>query len=621
MQTHLKPMAALLLPLFAGDLYAQAHLDTVVVTATRQETRVAEVLADVTVIEREEIERNGQGTITELLARQPGIQTASSGGPGTTTSFYLRGANSDQTKILVDGIAINSVDLSGSPLRFMPLGDVERIEILRGPAATLYGADAIGGVIHIITRRGTPGLRVDGFAGYGSQDTREASAGVSGGNEQWRFRIDANHNSSDGFSAQRHATNRDADDDAYRNNGGSASLSFTPAQGHEMGASYRRNEGLVHYDSGNRPANGDYNDRNYFTTEQWQLFSRNRLTDSWTSRLQYGESEDRQKSYYWDSFAWPAASEVKTKQNTRNRQLSWQNDVTLPLGKLLLAAERLEQKITPDTDYAKRPEADNNSVLAGWTAAVGDHNWQVNARHDDHSEFGGKNTWSAAYGYRFSRELQTHVSYGTAFKAPSVYQLFMISGWGHGNPNLKPEESRNREIGVTWDNGVHSFGAVFYHNRIENLISWVSGGPPFWLGTYENVSKARMEGVTLTYAGRFGAWNLRASYDWLDARDTENDFELGRRARDKAMLGVSRAWGAFEAGVEVLGVGQRYNTNTETDPMGGYGLVNLTARYAISGELAVEARFNNLFDKQYETVSGYNTPGFNAFVGLRYSPK
>lgn len=620
MQIRLKPMAMLLLPLFAGNLYAQAHLDAVVVTATRQETRVTEVLADVTVIDREEIERNGQDTITELLARQPGIQTTSNGGPGTTTNFYLRGANSNQTKVLVDGIAINSADLSGSPLRFMPLGDIERIEILRGPAATLYGADAIGGVIHIITRRGTPGLRVDGFAGYGSKDTSQASAGVSGGNEQWRFRIEANHSSSNGFSAQRHATNHDADDDSWRNNGGAASLSFTPAQGHEIGASYRRNEGLVHYDSGNQPADGDYNDRNYFTTEQWQIFSRNRLTDFWTSHLQYGEAEDRQKSYYWDAWAWPAAAEVVTKQNTRNRQLSWQNDVTLPLGKLLLAAERLEQEITPDTDYNQRPEADNNSVLAGWTAALGDHNWQINARRDEHSEFGGENTWGAAYGYRLSRELRAHVSTGTAFKAPSVYQLFMLSPWGNGNPNLKPEKSRNHEAGLTWDNGMHSLGIIYYRNRITNLIDWVSH-PTTWIGTYENIGKARMEGVTLTYAGHFGNWNLRASYDYLDARDTENDFQLGRRARNKAMLGVSRTWGPFETGLEVLGVGKRYNTNTETDQMGGYSLVNLTARYAINPELAVEARLNNLFDKQYETTHGYNTAGFNAFVGLRYSPK
>ncbi|MCL2344857.1 MAG: TonB-dependent receptor [Desulfobulbus sp.] len=621
MQIRLKPVAALLLPLFAHNLHAQTRLDPVVVTATRQETRVAEVLADVTVIEREEIERSGQDTITELLTRQPGIQTATNGGPGTVTSFYLRGANSNQTKVLVDGMAINSVDLSGSPLRLMPLGDVERIEILRGPAATLYGADAIGGVIHIITRRGEPGLRGDGFVGYGSYNTSQASAGISGGNEQWRFRLEGNHYSSDGFPAQRNATNHDAKDDPYRNNGAAASLSFIPAQGHEIGVSYRRNEGLVHYGSGNVPANGTYDYRTAFTTEQWQVFSRNRLADFWNSSLQYGEFKDNQTSYYWDDYSnWPLAFAAKTVQNTRNRQLSWQNDVTLPLGKLLLAAERQEQEVTPDTGYARRPEISNNSALIGWTAAIGDHNWQINGRRDEHSQFGGENTWSAAYGYRLSRELRAHLSYGTAFKAPSVYQLYMNAPYGVGNPNLNPERSRNREAGLTWDNGVHRIEAVYYHNRIKNLIDWVAD-PITWIGTYENIGRALLKGATLTYAGRFGDWNLNASYDYLDARDTENDLQLGHRARNKATLGVSRAWGAFTAGIEALGVGKRYDSNNETGQMGGYGLVNLTARYAINPELAVEARLNNLFNKNYETVLGYNTSGFNAFVGLRYSPK
>lgn len=612
--------AALPLPLLVSNLYAQTHLDTMVVTATRQETRVAEVLADVTVIDREEIEKSGQDSIAELLARQPGIQAAISGGPGTATSFYLRGANSNQTKVLVDGIAINSADLSGSPLRLMPLGDIERIEILRGPAATLYGADAIGGVIQIITRRGAPGLRADGFAGYGSKNTSEASAGLAGGNEQWRFRIEANHRQSDGFSAQRHARNRDADDDAYRSTGGGASLAFTPAPGHELGAAYRQNDGRVHYDSGFQPATGNYDDRSDFTVAQWQIYSRNRLTDFWTSRLQYGEAEDRQTVWYWDDFAFPAATEVKTRQNTRNRQFTWQNDLTLPLGKLLLAAEHLKQEVQPAADYQQRPEIDNDSLLAGWTATQDAHSLQLNARRDKHSEYGSQTTWSAAYGYRLSRELRAHVSVGTAFKAPSVYQLYMISPWGNGNPDLKPEQSRNRELGLVWDNGIHNISAVYFHNRVRNLIDWASD-PVTYVGTFENIGKARLQGITLTWAGHFGDWRVKAAYDRLDAKDTETGFELGRRARDKGLFGISRSWGPFEAGAEIVAVGKRYDSNQETGRMGGYSLLDLTARYAITHELAVEARLNNVFDKQYETALGYNTPGFNAFVGLRYSPK
>ena len=193
-------------PAFADEI--DSGIDAIVVTATRQAMRTNELLSDVTVIDRGSIEASGQETISDLLARQPGIQMSSSGGPGTTTSFYIRGARPEQTKVLVDGVQLNSVDLSGSPLRFLSLADVERIEILRGPASALYGADAIGGVIQIFTRTGAPGLKADAFAGYGTDNTWQANAGLSGGNEQWRFRIEGNHAASDGFSAQKHASNR-----------------------------------------------------------------------------------------------------------------------------------------------------------------------------------------------------------------------------------------------------------------------------------------------------------------------------------------------------------------------------------------------------------------------------
>ena len=599
-------LAAIPVPIPAFATETDSGTEMVVVTASRQALRANELLSDVTVVDRETIEASGQETIPDLLARQPGIQMSNSGGPGTTTSFYVRGARPEQTKVLVDGVPLNSVDLSGSPLRFLSLADVERIEILRGPASALYGADAIGGVIQIFTRSGAPGLRADAFAGYGMQNTGQTSAGVSGGNEQWRFRVEGNYQSSDGFSAQKNATNEDADRDAYRNSGGSASLSFLPATGHELGFKLRQNAGTTHYDSGNTPADGNFDDRVEFETQQWQVFSRNRLTDAWTSKLLYGEALDEQKSYS----AWSPEGDLL---RTKNNQITWQNDVNLPLGTALLAVERLRQEASPDDGYVASPEQTTDSLLAGWTANYGSHRWQLSARHDDHSEFGGQGAYALAYGYQLSETLRAQASYGTAFKAPSLYQLF--SSW-YGNANLKPEEARNREAALVWERGSQMLSATWYLNKVTDLIDF---SMDTW--TYENVSNARLEGVTLAYAGQFGDWSVRTAYDWLDARNEETDLRLGRRARDKATIAVSRPWGALDAGVELVAVGRRYNTNSETGEMGGYALLNLTTRYAINRELSLEGRINNLFDKDYETVSGYNTPGFNAFVGLRYQPK
>ena len=434
---------ALVAALPALAVEADADSETVVVTATRQPMRANELLSDVTLVDRDAIEASGQETIADLLARQPGVQMSSSGGPGTSTSFYVRGARPEQTKVLVDGVSLNSVDLSGSPLRFLSLADVERIEILRGPASALYGADAIGGVIQIFTRSGAPGLKANAFAGFGTYGTWQANAGLSGGNEQWRFRIEGNREASDGFSAQKNASNMDADKDGYRNSGGGVSLSFLPATGHELGFKFRQNAGTTHYDSGNVPADGNFDDHVDFETQQWQLFARNRLNDVWTSKLLYGETVDDQKSY--SSWA-PEGDRLRTK----NRLTSWQNDVRLPLGTALFALERTEQTASPEENYAASPEQRTDSLIAGWTANHGKHRWQLSARHDDHSEFGAKETYALAYGYQLTDALRAQASYGTAFKAPSLYQLF--SSW-YGNANLKPEAAKNREAALVWGAG------------------------------------------------------------------------------------------------------------------------------------------------------------------------
>ncbi|GHU34326.1 outer membrane protein [Betaproteobacteria bacterium] len=621
LKPHLKPIAALLPLLFVvSSLYAaEDRSDAIVVTATRQPMRASEILADVTVIDREEIEKSGQETLPEILARQPGVQVSNNGGPGTTTAIYLRGANPTQTKILLDGIPANSVSLSGFPLQHLALADVERIEILRGPASSLYGADAIGGVINVITRRGQPGLRADGFAGYGSHNTRQANAGVSGGNEQWRFRVEANSYETDGFSSRRHASNKDADDDAYRNAGGAASLSFLPAKGHEIGLSYRKNKGLSHYDGS---TSGNYDERTRFENETWQIFSKNRILENWQSTVRYGEVEDKSEDN---------ASYGISKFQTRNRHTSWQNDIALPLGKALLAVERLKQEVGPRHDnagaatYTDSPDSHNTSWLLGWTAHLNKHSWQINARRDKHSVFGSKSTYGLSYGYQFTDEWRAHASYGTAFKAPTAYQLFTDMGWGyHGNPDLKPEEAKNAEMGLTWERGAHLVSATYYRNKVKNLIDWQ-------VNTYENVNKALLEGVTLSYAGQFGAWNLRTTYDWLNAENQSKDANgigyerLGRRARNKASVALMHTRGALESGVEVIGVGRRYDTSylktaASKEELGGYTLTNLTARYALNRELSLEARLNNVFDKKYETARNYGTDGFNAFVGLRYSP-
>jgi vitamin B12 transporter len=343
--------------------------------------------------------------------------------------------------------------------------------------------------------------------------------------------------------------------------------------------------------------------------KQWGLHSKNTILDGWTSRVQYGASTDIQRTFN----AWSPKGYLL---HTENRQFSWQNDIRLPsLGQALIAYEHLKQEASPRRDYSASPEITTKSLLAGWTGRYAAHRWQLSARSDDNSRFGRKTTRSLAYGYQLTETLRAHASYGTAFKAPSVYQLYTPT---YGNAELKPETAKNVEAAIFWEKGDHTASATFYRNRVENLIDF-----SLVTYTYMNVSKARLKGMTLAYTGRFGDWSVNAAYDWLDAINEDTHNRLGRRARNRAFVSVGKRWGAASAAVETVVSSRRFNDNNETKAteMGGYALVNLTSRYAFNRELSIEARLNNLFDRKYETAYEYNTLGFNAFVGLRYSPR
>lgn len=618
---RLKRAAALLpLPLLSciAPVHAQQELDPIVVTATRQETRESDLLADVTVISRQQIERHAGQSIIDLLADQPGIQMNRNGGPGQSASLYIRGANSNQTKILVDGVPINSLDASGSALRYLTLDNVDHIEILRGPASTLYGADAIGGVIQIFTRKPEPGLHLDSFLGYGTQNTQKANAGVSVGQKKWRARIEANRMSTDGIPAEIGGLNQDAQPDSYTNTGGSVAFTLLPAAGHELGLSFRQNQGRAHYSSGYTAAtdstyltDGSSTFDNYtdFTTSQARVYSKDQLASFWKSTLQYGQSLDWQKFY---SSSAPQGQYLQT----IDKQLSWQNDVDLPLGRMLAALEHDGQKATsdPSQSLAAGSYISNNSALLGWTAHWGRSRWQINGRHDANSIYGDKNTYSASYGYQLTPDWRAQASYGTAFKAPTLYQLYIPL---YGNANLQPETSLNREVGLVWERETQTASITYYRNNVSNLINYVttdSAGD----GQYQNIGQATLQGVTASYKGRFGDWRLRGSYDWLDAVNNANGLLLPLRARNAGTVGVSHVWGAFEAGVDLVVVGNRYNDAKQKTPLGGYSLVNLTARYQLSKALSMQASVDNVFDRSYTQVQGYNTPGVTAFVGIRY---
>ncbi|WP_374265174.1 TonB-dependent receptor domain-containing protein [Zoogloea sp.] len=592
----------------------------VIVTATRQVQRADESLASVDIIDREEIERAGPGSALDLLARQAGVQIASNGGPGKTSSLYLRGANANHTILLIDGVRIGSVTSGQPTLENIPLSQIERIEILRGPASALYGADAVGGVIQVFTKRGEGPAQFEAFGGAGNLGTTQFGAGVSGSSGALSYALRAAEYETHGVSARKgpypamkswhnYDPALDADRDGYRSRSLGGNLGYTLAPGHEL----RLN--LVHIESRNWYDGGGYNSPaggadvgNDALTQVIAVESINRITPIWQSTVRLAQAKDETRAFR-------AGSRFDSKQE----QVLWQNDIKLPLGNLMLGYEHLEQQVDSTTSFTVKSR-DISSFMAGWNAGLGNHQWQANLRHDSNSQFGDKLTHVLGYGYRITPALRASGSVGTSFKAPTLNDLYYVdSGGNHGDPNLKAEKGHNRELALRYDVAGTRASVTYFDNKIDNLITWAAL-PPTYAYVPLQTGEARIKGWELAYGALLGAYELSASIDLSDPRDESTDKQLARRAREAARVALSRSFGALSLGGELYATGKRYNDAANNEKLGGYSLVNLFAHYKVDRDWRLEARANNILDKDYELAKGYNTLGASVFVGVRYTP-
>lgn len=578
--------------------------DAVVVTATRTPRLATELLSDVSTIGEEEIARSGQSSLADLLRTIPGVDIANNGGPGKATSVFLRGANSAHTLILVDGMRIGSATAGTTALEHIPLNQVERIEILRGPASSLYGADALGGVIQIFTKSPQGAPRPSFQAGAGSYGTVTAHAGWSGEANGTLFNLQAGYYETSGIGAIRNPANSqfNPDSDGYRNTNFTGSIARRFGADHELGANVFYSDGLSHYDGSFPSRNFDF--RLAQTLSSQQLYSRNRFAPNWRSMLRLGESEDNSTNI--------TSATSRTVFTTRQTQLSWQNDIALGDHVLIAGIERLAQRVGGDTPYPVN-ERVINSALAGFQGRFGDHRLQLNVRDDENSQFGNKTTGSAGYGYQLNPQLRASANAGTAFNSPSFNLLYFP---GFGVATLKPEQAFNREASLKFDNGSTQAGIVYYRNRVTDLIVLV-GSP---ISTPTNVGRANLSGASITFRGSIGNYQVRANVDFQDPRNADTGRLLQRRAKQHLNVSLTRAFGRWTVGTELSAAGARFDDAANVQRMGGYGIVNAVLHYAIDANWSAVARFNNVLDKRYELARDFGVPGANVFVALRYQP-
>lgn len=621
---------------------APSELAPVVVTGSLTQVEQKDVLGDVSVIDRAQIDRAGQSSVAELLQRQPGIEINTNGGPQTATSVFMRGANANQTLLLIDGRRMNTATLGSGSFQGMPLDNIERIEILRGAATSMYGADAIGGVINIITKQGGGDRPLNVYAnvGYGTHDTSRTSIGLNGASDGWRYALNAGYGRSRGYNATEKTVggaanySYNADRDGYEQSDVSGSLGYTWKKGQEVAFDFYHSKLNGQFDAGGgmAPMN-EYDDRLREIINLYTLTSTNELTDWWRSTLRLSHSNDTQRNLVAPgSYGYP--EDGRTRFITRQEQYTWQNDFTVASNQTIsVGYEFLKQRVDGDLYDASAPWpapatiADygtdsriTNSFFGQYRARFFDrHHVQLNVRSDHNTIYGGKVTGGAEYGYDITSNLRAGIGASTGFRAPTFNDLYWRNdGDTVGNPDLKPESSRNIELSLNYADDTTTAGIVAYRTRVKDMIVWADRNDGSYLWSPMNIGRAELRGITLTSSQRFGQTTLRASADFQDPHDRDTGNTLPMRARQIYRASAEQRFGPAAAGIEYLWSGKRYNDAANNQELGGYGLVNLTASYDVNKNLTAQVRWNNVFNKDYTLIRGYVTPGSTVFLNLAW---
>ena len=583
------------------SLHAAEQADTVIVTATRTAQTVDETLASVSVITREDIEASQAQDVIDLLRLQAGVDVTRYGGPGTGASVFLRGTGSDQVLVLIDGVRVASATTGAFAWSTLSLSDVERIEIVRGPDASVYGSDAIGGVIQIFTRRND---RAYVRGQVGSYASKLVEAGLGGG-KTVRYSLNVSSRAADGFSAtnDKNTFSYNPDNDGYRQRSASGDLRFDLGKKAKLKIGGWYSDGYTEFDAGaTQPVFSNS------TNSALNLRLDHHTTSAWSQNFRLG----------WAADDIDTVSSFPSFIRTRRWTADWQHDLTLGETALLtmgLSAIRDTAKnIDTATDSIVFDESvDTNAAYALLQTTLGRHDLQFSGRVDDYSSFGSHTSGQIAWGMNAGKNRFT-ASAGTAFRAPTLNELYHPGFFGFyaGNPDLKPETSLNLELGLRHRFDAHRrLTASVYRNTIDDLIAYQ--------GTNNqaiNIAEARIDGFELTYTLQQARWSAQASLTLQKAIDTDTGQDLVRRPREKFALQIQRqtaTGGSY--GLEWLFAGKRHDAGTVLAP---YHLINLSARTPLEKNLWLEGRIENLLDTDYELIYGYNTAGLSAYVGVKY---
>lgn len=595
-------------------------LSEIIITATRVAQPASEALEPVVVIDRAALENSLASDVGDVLRFRAGIDLGRSGGPGQPLSLFIRGTKSDQSIIMIDGVRINPGTYGGAPLQNLAPELFERIEIVKGPRSAIYGTDAIGGVINLITRRsGADG--VDAMLGYGRYGTGEFS--LAGRYEAGASLLQAalTGERSDGFPT----FTADTVDRGYRNLSGTATAE-TRIAAVDVGALYWRAAGRSDYSNqvyGNDfpyPVIGFSAADEDFADSVFAVHAAGHFSDSWHTRLNLSRNVDDLHQNQADPFDLNLAKDYDiTARNT----IDLQNDVTIgdaQFGQVLTFGAILTQEHTDSLSFGTQYAVSTNAqtYYLQDQLKLGSSRLLLAGGDYRHPSFGNHATWNAEYGYAATNDLLLTLSGGTAFRSPSATDRF---GYG-ANPDLLPEQSRNFEAGIKLRlSQTQQLSLAAFQNTIDALITTVYA-PPTYSPLNINIDRARIRGIEAGWDLQLEAWSVHAEADWQNPRNLADDSLLLRRARQSFALSGARRFNRGEVGLDLLQSGARADSDVASGaPLtdGGYTLLAVHAKFRLSPAWSLTARLDNALDHRYELASGYNTPGRALFVATRFS--
>ncbi len=588
-----------------ADASANAETQEVIITANRLNQPLGEAMAAATVFTLDDIEASQAESLFELLAGAPGIQMARTGGQGTQTSLFMRGTNSDHTLILIDGVKANTASEGFARLENIPVAQIQRIEVVRGPQSSLYGADAIGGVIQIFTKQAELGNADTGLSGnlsaaVGTEATANGNAGINIRSNNTALALNVSHQQTDGIRPI-HTPTPSARRSAYENDAANLSISHQFSNGAALRGGYDLRDSELNYDGGINNTEG----------RTANLALALPISDSWRTDLQVSRFND-------DSIN---DSTFSSRSRTRRNTFNWQNHVQANDNNSLVVGVDFESEdLLYESSGAVQTDTtrDNRAVFAVLDTDLSAFNTTLSLRSDDNEQFGQKTTGKAAIGTDLGDNLQVWTSYSTAFKAPSLVELYVdFPGFFFfGNPDLQPETSRNIEVGLEGSHAGAAWSVNAFRNEIKNLIATNAS-----FNSLTNVERATINGVELAVNGTLLGWNANAALTLLDHENSETGQELLRRPNEILSAGISREFDKLNVGLTWLARGAQKDVDPVTfgtSSVAGNAVFDLVLAYQLLNDLSLQLKVGNLFDKDYQVVDGYNTYGRTALLTTRY---